>query len=229
MKIILLEELKGRGGEGDIIDVATGYAVNYLLPRKIAIPATTGNLKQLGLRKHNIAKRETNRLDTAEKLVAALEGKRVRIGAKVGEEGQLFGSVTPIQVAAAINEKFNVEVDRKRVDLHGLIKTAGDHEVTVSIYRDVKATLTIEVVDESALLAAAEAAAAAKAATEATVQVAEAAEASAAAETAVAEEVEEVAGDTAAEVVEDATAAEEAAEAEEATGDTEVDGTDDAK
>jgi large subunit ribosomal protein L9 len=157
MKVILLDELKGRGGEGDVIDVATGYAVNFLFPKKIAIAATKGNLKQLEQRKHNIAKREANRLDSADKLVAALDGQTIRIGAKVGEEGQLFGSVTPIQVADAINAKFNTEIDRRRIDLHGVIKTVGDHTATISIYRELKVSLTIEVVDEKTLLAQAKA------------------------------------------------------------------------
>jgi large subunit ribosomal protein L9 len=154
MKVILLDELKGRGGEGDVVEVATGYAVNYLFPRKLAITATKGNLKQLELRKHNIAKRESERLDTADKLLAALEGQTVRVGAKVGEEGQLFGSITPAQVAEALTEKFGVEIDRKRLDLHGLIKKAGEHTVTVSIYRDVKANVIVDVVDEKTLIVA---------------------------------------------------------------------------
>jgi large subunit ribosomal protein L9 len=197
MKVILLEELKGRGGEGDVIDVATGYAVNFLLPRKIAMVATSGNLKQLEQRKHNIAKREANRLDTADKLVAALEGQRVRIGAKVGDEGQLFGSVTPTQVADAINARFGTEIDRRRIDLHGIIKTAGEHDATVSVYRDFKANIVIEVVNEAALTAEAEAKAAA-----------EAAEVAAAAEAEVEVEVEAV------EVEAEVEAAEVAVEAE---------------
>jgi large subunit ribosomal protein L9 len=165
MKVILLEELKGRGGEGDVIDVATGYAVNYLFPKKIAVLATAGNLKQLELRRHNIAKREESRLDTADKLMAALEGKVLRIGAKVGEEGQLFGSITPTQIAEAIAEKFDTEVDRRKIDIHGLIKTAGQHEVTISIYRELKANMIIDVVDENAAAAEAAEAEAAEAAT----------------------------------------------------------------
>jgi large subunit ribosomal protein L9 len=229
MKVILLSELKGKGGEGDVVEVATGYAVNYLLPRKIAIAATAGNLKQLEQRKHNIAKRETNRLDTADKLVAALEGQTIRIGAKVGEEGQLFGSITPIQVADAINARFNTEVDRRRIDLHGLIKTVGEHPATVSVYRDIKATITIEVVDEKILRAkeaeasAAEAPAAVEAsAVEVEVEVAEAeasaaevevAEAAAEVEADVAEAAAEVEADVA-EAVAEVTEAEAVAEVE---------------
>jgi large subunit ribosomal protein L9 len=153
MKVILLEELKSQGGEGDVVDVATGYAVNFLLPRKLAIPATPGNLKQLEQRKHNIAKREAQRLDTADKVLVALEDQTVRIGAKVGEEGQLFGSVTTAQIAEAIKARFGAEIDRKRIDAHGAIKTAGEHSVTISIYRDVKANMIVEVVDEKLLKA----------------------------------------------------------------------------
>jgi hypothetical protein len=89
--------------------------------------------------------------------MAALEGQKIRIGAKVGEEGQLFGSVTPAQVAEAIKAAFGTEVDRRRIDLHGIIKTAGEHGATVSIYRELKANIVVEVVDEKALVAEAEA------------------------------------------------------------------------
>ncbi|MDR2957904.1 MAG: 50S ribosomal protein L9, partial [Coriobacteriales bacterium] len=122
MKVILLQELRGKGGEGDVVDVATGYAVNYLFPKKIAIEASKGNLKQLELRRHNIAKRESSRLDTADKMLAALEGKLVMIAAKVGEEGQLFGSVTTSQIAEALSVLHKIDVDRKSIDLKGPIK-----------------------------------------------------------------------------------------------------------
>jgi large subunit ribosomal protein L9 len=157
MKVILLQELKGQGGEGDVIDVKRGYAVNFLLPQKIATEATKGNLKQLELRKHNIAKREAERLDSADKVLAALNEKVLVIPARVGEEGQLFGSVTTTQVAEKLNAEFGLEVDRRKIDLHAPIKTAGEHTVTVSIYRDVKAVVKVEVVDENAAEAEAEA------------------------------------------------------------------------
>lgn len=150
MKVILLQELRGKGGEGDVVEVATGYAVNYLFPKKIAIEASRGNLKQLELRRHNIAKREASRLDTADKLLAALEGKVVKIAAKVGEEGQLFGSVTTSQIAEALNLLHNIEVDRKNIDVQGSIKTVGLHNAVVSIYRDIKANIQVKVVNENA-------------------------------------------------------------------------------
>ncbi|MDR3136568.1 MAG: 50S ribosomal protein L9 [Coriobacteriales bacterium] len=154
MKVILLQELKGQGGEGDVVDVKRGYAINYLLPQRIAIQATTGNLKQLELRKHNIFQREAARLDSADKIMAALDGKILIVAARVGEEGQLFGSVTTQQIAEHLHEDLGLEVDRKKIDLHAPIKTAGDHTATFSIYRDLKANLTIRVVDEKAIAAA---------------------------------------------------------------------------
>ncbi len=149
MKVILLQEIKGQGGEGDVVEVKRGYAVNFLFPQKLAIKADKGNLKQLELRKHNIAKREAERLDSADKIQAALANKVLVIPARVGEEGQLFGSVTTQQIADKLNEELGLEIDRKKIDLHAPIKTAGEHSVTITVYRDIKAILTVDVVDEA--------------------------------------------------------------------------------
>ncbi len=151
MKVILLEELKGRGGEGDVIDVARGFAVNYLLPRKIAIEATAGNIKQLEQRKHNIQKREDQRLGDADAVSNALDGKTVTIAAKVGEEGRLFGSVTAVMIEAAALEQLGVAIDHRKIETHGHIKEVGPHTVDVSVYRDVKAQLIVDVVPEGAV------------------------------------------------------------------------------
>jgi large subunit ribosomal protein L9 len=148
MKVILMQELKGRGGEGDVIDVARGFAVNYLLPRKIAIEATPGNVKQLEQRMHNITKRENQRMGDAETISASLNDKVVTIAAKVGEEGRLFGSVTAVMVHEAILEQLGVDIDRRKIETHGHIKDAGAHIVDVSIYREVKAQVTVNVVPE---------------------------------------------------------------------------------
>lgn len=145
MKVILLKELKGKGGEGDVIDVARGFANNYLLTQGYAIPATKGNLKQLEQRKHNIAKREETRIANAEELKAKLDGLKVVVDAQVGEEGQLFGSVTSTMVADAIQAAVDAEIDKRRVELGKPIKVAGVHPVTVSIYRDIKATVQVVV------------------------------------------------------------------------------------
>lgn len=145
MKVILLGELKGKGGEGDVVEVAQGFAENYLFPNRMALPATKGNMKQLEERRHNIAKREEKRIADAEALKAALDGKTVLIDAKVGDEGQLFGSVTNVMVADAVKNELGVEVDRKRIELNRAIKTSGLHTVKVSLYREIAAELNLQV------------------------------------------------------------------------------------
>lgn len=153
MKVILLSELKGKGGEGDIVEVADGYANNYLFPQKIAVAATKGNLKQLEQRKHNIATREAARIEEAQALKAALDDLSVKVEARVGEEGVLFGSITAAMIADALKEAEDIEIDRKRIDLKSPIKTAGKHEVVVSIYRDIKSNLTVVVGNEETFTA----------------------------------------------------------------------------
>ena len=143
MKVILLGEIKGKGGEGDIVDVAQGYAENYLFPKKLAVAATKGELKQLEQRRNNIAKREEKRLSDANALKAALDGKQVTVDVKVGDEGILFGSVTAAMVADAIKAQLDLDIDRKRVELGKPIKVAGAHTVPVSLYRDIRAEVVV--------------------------------------------------------------------------------------
>ena len=143
MKVVLLGEIKGKGGEGDIVDVAQGYAENYLFPKKLAVAATKGNLKQLEERRNNIAKREAVRIADANKLKETLEGKQVTVDVKVGEEGILFGSVTAAMIADAIKDQLGVEIDRKRVELGKPIKVAGTHEVAISLYREIRANVVV--------------------------------------------------------------------------------------
>ena len=143
MKVILLDEIKGKGGEGDVVEVAQGYAENFLFPKKLAVAATKGNLKQLDERRNNIAKREAVRLATANETKAAFEGKTVTVDVKVGDEGILFGSVTAAMVADAVKDQLGVEIDRKRVELGKPIKVAGAHTVAISLYREIRAEVVV--------------------------------------------------------------------------------------
>ena len=157
MKVVLLDEIKGKGGEGDVVDVAQGYAENYLIPQKLAVAATKGNLKQLEERRNNIAKREQVRLADANALKEKLDGQQVTVDAKIGEEGVLFGSVTSQMIADAVKAQLDIELDRKRIELGKPIKVAGAHEVAVSLYREIRATLVVLVGVENAEEEAAEA------------------------------------------------------------------------
>ena len=150
MKVILLKEVKGKGGEGDVIDVARGFANNYLLPQGFAVLATKGNLKQLEERRKNIAKREEVRIADANALKAALEGEKLTIAAKVGDEGVLFGSITATMIADAIKAAKDIEIDRRRIDIPTAIKTVGEHTALISLYREIRAEITVDVIDQSA-------------------------------------------------------------------------------
>ena len=143
MKVILLDEIRGKGGEGDVIDVAQGYAENYLIPKKLAVAATKGNLKQLEERRNNIAKREAVRVDEANALKAKTDGQKVSVAAKVGDEGILFGSVTSQMIADAIKDQLGVDIDRKRIELGKPIKVAGAHTVSISLYREIRTSVTV--------------------------------------------------------------------------------------
>ncbi|MCI9130249.1 MAG: 50S ribosomal protein L9 [Eggerthellaceae bacterium] len=149
MEVILLKELRGRGGEGDVINVARGFANNYLFRQGYAVKATPGNLKQLEQKRNNIQKREEVRLADANKLAEQLEGTTVNIMAQVGEEGQLFGSVTAPMIAEAIAEQFDLEIDRRRVELGKPIKAVGTYQVPVGFYRDIKATVNVVVTGDT--------------------------------------------------------------------------------
>ena len=143
MKVILLDEIRGKGGEGDVIDVAQGYAENYLIPKGLAVAATKGNLKQLEERRRNIEMREAVRVGEATALKEQLEGKKVTVEAKVGDEGILFGSVTSQMIADAIQAQLGIEVDRKRIELGKPIKVAGSHTVSISLYREIRTTVVV--------------------------------------------------------------------------------------
>ena len=128
------------------------------LPQKIAIKATEGNLKQLEQKRNNIAKREVVRIAEANEKAAQLEGKSVRIEVRLGDEGQLFGSVTAAQISEAIQAQLGIEVDRHRIDLRP-IKEAGNHTAVISLYREIVANIEVQV-NDAAGFAAADAAAA---------------------------------------------------------------------
>ena len=149
MEIILLQDVANLGYKDDIVKVKNGYANNYLLPNRMAIIATPSNRKQHDETMRQRAFKEEKLRKDATTLQAALEGKTVRIMAKVGESGQLFGSVNNIQVAEALKEQHNYEIDRKQIVVDGSkIKSVGEYKALVNIYRDIKTEITLEVVGE---------------------------------------------------------------------------------
>ncbi len=157
MKVILLSDVKGRGNEGDVIDVAHGFAVNFLLPRKMAVEATPGNLKQLEARVHNIRRREGERHEEAQRLSASIDGKKLIMEAKAGDGGKLYGSVTSGAVASTLAAQLGVDIDRRKLDIPAHIKTVGEYPVLIHLYQDVKAEIVVKVVPEGGAAAVSEA------------------------------------------------------------------------
>lgn len=145
MKVILLKEVKGRGGEGDVINVKDGFASNYLLKEGYAIKATKGELKQLENRKANIAKREEVRIAEANETFEKLNGLKFKADVQIGDEGQLFGAVTNQMIVDGIKKNAGVEIDKRRIDIRKTIRTVGLHEAEVVIYRDIKAKVSVVV------------------------------------------------------------------------------------
>ncbi len=145
MKVILSQDVDGLGGVGDVVEVADGYANNFLISRNMAVVATTGNLKHWEEKRGWILKREAATRAEAEQLAAQLEAAKVTIVAKAGEEGRLYGSVTVKDIATRISEDLKIEVDRKKILLPEPIKTAGEHRATIRLFKDVEATVVVDV------------------------------------------------------------------------------------
>ena len=150
MKVILLKEVKGRGGEGDVIDVKDGFANNYLIKEGYAVKATKGNLNQLEERRANIAKREEVRIADAKELQEKLKGLKFKADVQIGDEGQLFGAVTSQMIADGIKKNADIDIDKRRIDIRKAIKTVGLHKAEVTIYRDIKAEIEVVVGAEDA-------------------------------------------------------------------------------
>jgi len=145
MKLILTREISGLGLPGDVVDVADGYGRNYLVPRGTAINWTKGAEKQISQIRRAQDAREVRGLDHAKELKAQLEGLSVRLTARAGDGGKLFGSVTQADIADAVKAAGGPLVDKKRVGLPGHIKTTGAHTVTIELHPDVVASVPVTV------------------------------------------------------------------------------------
>ncbi len=146
MKIILTQEVSGLGTPGDIVEVRDGYGRNYLLPQGFAIPWTRGAEKQVALIKRARSTREIRDLGQANEVKAELEGLQVRLSARAGQGGRLFGSVTPAEVVDAVRAAGGPALDRRRLILPGHIKSTGTYRVDVKLHPEVSASIAVTVV-----------------------------------------------------------------------------------
>ena len=145
MKVILIDEVRGLGTRGDVVSVKDGYARNYLLPKNLAREATAGNLKSVEQERKKWAMLAQKEKEQASKAAEAVKGTKIVVSKRVGEGGQLFGSVTANEIADALAEK-GFEVDKRRIELAHPIKTLGVHDVEVRLHKDVSAQIQVEVV-----------------------------------------------------------------------------------
>jgi large subunit ribosomal protein L9 len=148
VQVILLQDVDKVGLRGEVVDVARGYARNYLLPRKLAQTATPGALHDLQRRDDLRARQEARTHEEARDIAARLEQTVLRFDVKAGPTGSLFGSVTATDVADKLWSDHKIRIDRRKVELGESIKRVGRHEVPVEVFTDVEATLRLEVVPE---------------------------------------------------------------------------------
>jgi large subunit ribosomal protein L9 len=146
MKLVLYSDVKALGKRGDVVDVADGYARNFLLPRKLAGEADKGALAQLDAQQKAHQRREAQELADARALAARLESATLTIEAKAGENGKLFGAVTNADVAGAIARSLSVAIDKHKIELAGQIKAIGSYPVEIRLNKNVIARAAVDVV-----------------------------------------------------------------------------------
>lgn len=148
MKVVLLQDVKDLGKKGDLVNASDGYARNFLIPRKLAVEATAGKLKEIEEKKASEKVRKEKELKAAKELADKLSKIEIIFRTKAGENGKLFGSITSKDVAEAIKAQHNLELDKKKIVLHDAIKSLGTYQVEIKVYPEVSAKVNIKVVEE---------------------------------------------------------------------------------
>src|SRR5260221_4690186 len=158
-EVILTHNIVGLGGESDQVKVAAGYARNYLIPQGLAIPVTGANKRRLEALRQRRGEREAHELTTMTELAKSLSKLTVVIKVKTGDDGKMFGSVTPGSIADEVKHQFEAVLDKKKIHLPHPIRTLGDHEVELRLHAGITTTLTVKVESTIPLPKAEEAAA----------------------------------------------------------------------
>jgi large subunit ribosomal protein L9 len=148
MQIILQEDVEKLGTRGQVVDVAEGYARNFLLPRKLALEASAGNMKRLEKMRATFAKKEATEKGDAQKLAELLAGVSLELTRKAGENDQLFGSVTSADISEALAAK-GFTVEKRKIALADPIKVVGDFEIPVKLHREIAANVKLSVKKEA--------------------------------------------------------------------------------
>jgi large subunit ribosomal protein L9 len=145
MKVVLRDDVDNLGQKGDLVDVADGYARNYLVPRGLALKASAGSQKQADAMRRNREARQRRDREAAQALAAQFEGRTISIKARAGGEGRLFGSVTAADIAEAVQKQTGADIDRRKLVLDEPLKELGGVDLQVRLHPDVVATIHVEV------------------------------------------------------------------------------------
>lgn len=148
MKLILLEDVKSVGKKGDIVNKNDGYALNYLIPKKLAVEATKANMNDLELKKKAEEKRKKEELEEAKKIAEQLNDKVVKVSVKAGENGKVFGSVTNKEIADALAKQTGMDIDKKKISFDTPIKMVGRRIVKIKLHPQVTVELAVEIAGE---------------------------------------------------------------------------------
>jgi large subunit ribosomal protein L9 len=148
MQVILIQDVNNLGGANEVVTVKNGYARNFLIPQKVAIEASPSNLKQLEERLKQIRKKEEKMLAEVNKVIAALQEGSIKIGAKTGTSGKIFGSVTTVQIAKAVREQKGYEIDRRKIHLVDEIKELGTYKAKIDFGNGHETEISLEITAE---------------------------------------------------------------------------------
>ena len=148
MKVILLCDVKGTGKKDDVLNVSDGFARNYLFPRKWAVEATPGAVKEIERKRANEERLERERREAAQKLADSLRGKVITLKVKCGSQGRLYGSITSQEIAAALKEQHGVDVDKRKIELEEPVKAVGQVLATVRLAAGVSTRMIVNIVAE---------------------------------------------------------------------------------
>ena len=147
MKLILQQEVKGLGKKGDIIEASEGYARNYLLPRKLAIPATAVNVNAVSQQKTAVIRRQQQLLDEVRVMAAQLAKVVVTVAVKTGEGGKLFGAVTAKDISDALAREHGIEIGKRKIELKEPIKMVGVYSAVIKLHAEISAQIQVKVVE----------------------------------------------------------------------------------
>ncbi|WMJ80094.1 50S ribosomal protein L9 [Clostridium sp. MB40-C1] len=146
MKLILLKDVKGQGKKGDVINASDGYARNFLIPKGLAEEATNNNMHILNKQKENERKKKLEETEAAQKLAEELRNKEIKIVAKAGENGRLFGAITTKDIASELKKQYKVEVDKKKI-VGDTIKLLGTYDMEIKLYPEISTKIKVIVTE----------------------------------------------------------------------------------